>query len=199
MPAKIRLQRFGKKGFAYYHIVVADGRSPRDGKYIEQIGIYNPNSKPATIELNSDKALSWLQNGAQPSDTCRAILSYKGVMYKKHLLGGVAKGAFSQEEADARFAKWSSDKQEKVETAKSKVSAGKAGEISRRLEAEAKVNEAKAQKLAADRAARELAAKPVVEAEATEPEAPAATEQETPEASAPESTSSEAPAEEIQP
>lgn len=100
MAVKIRLARHGKKGFAFYHIVAADSRAPRDGKFIEKLGTYNPNTNPATIDLNFEKALDWLLKGAQPTDTCRAILSYKGVMYKKHLLGGVAKGAFS--ESDSR-------------------------------------------------------------------------------------------------
>ena len=91
MAVKIRLARHGKKGFAFYHIVAADSRAPRDGKFIEKLGTYNPNTNPATIDLNFEKALDWLLKGAQPTDTCRAILSYKGVMYKKHLLGGVAK------------------------------------------------------------------------------------------------------------
>ena len=92
MAVKIRLQRHGKKGNAFFHIVIADGRAPRDGKFIEKIGTYNPTTNPATINIDSDKALSWLNNGAQPTDTCKAILSYKGVMYKKHLQGGIAKG-----------------------------------------------------------------------------------------------------------
>ena len=92
MAVKIRLARHGKKGYAFYHIVAADSRAPRDGKFIEKLGTYNPNTNPATIDLCFEKALDWLQKGAQPTDTCRAILSYKGVLYKKHLLGGVAKG-----------------------------------------------------------------------------------------------------------
>ena len=99
MAVKIRLARHGKKGFAFYHIVAADSRAPRDGKFIEKLGTYNPNTNPATIDLNFEKALGWLLKGAQPTDTCRAILSYKGVMYKKHLLDGVAKGAFTEAEA----------------------------------------------------------------------------------------------------
>ena len=94
MAVKIRLARHGKKGYAFYHIVAADSRAPRDGKFIEKLGTYNPNTNPATIDLDFEKALDWLQKGAQPTDTCRAILSYKGVLYKKHLLGGVAKGRF---------------------------------------------------------------------------------------------------------
>ncbi|HRS37958.1 MAG TPA: 30S ribosomal protein S16, partial [Bacteroidia bacterium] len=103
MPAKIRLTRHGKKHNAYYHIVVADGRAPRDGKFIEVIGNYNPNTNPATINLDATKALNWLNKGAQPTDTCRAILSYKGVLYRNHLNKGVLKGALTAEQADAKF------------------------------------------------------------------------------------------------
>ena len=103
MPTKIRLQRFGKKGQPFYHVVVADSRAPRDGKFIEKIGTYNPRTIPATIDLNLDRALYWLGTGAQPTETTRAILSYKGVLYKNHLLGGVKKGALTQEQADAKF------------------------------------------------------------------------------------------------
>jgi len=106
MAVKIRLARKGRKRLAYYHIVVADSRSPRDGRYIEKIGKYNPLSNPASIELDFDKALGWLQNGAVPTDTCRAILSYKGVLIKKHLLEGVKKGAFDEAEATKRFEEW---------------------------------------------------------------------------------------------
>ena len=123
MPVKIRLARRGKKGYPFYHIVVADSRAPRDGKFIENIGSYNPNTNPATITLNFDQALAWLQKGAQPTDTCRAILSYKGVMYKKHLLGGVSKGAFSAEVADARFAQWMEQKADKIAAGESAVPA----------------------------------------------------------------------------
>jgi small subunit ribosomal protein S16 len=118
MPAKIRLQRHGRKRFAYYHIVIADSRAPRDGKNVERIGSYNPNTNPATIDLDFDKALTWLNNGAQPTDTVRAILSYKGVMYKKHLQGGVAKGAFTAEEAEAKFEAWVAEKANKVQSKK---------------------------------------------------------------------------------
>src|ERR1051326_8250771 len=116
MSVKIRLQRHGRKKVPYYYIVVADSRFPRDGRFIERLGSYNPNTNPATIDLDGDKAMSWLNKGAQPSDTCRAILSYKGIMYRKHLAGGVAKGAFTQEEADKRFAKWLEEKAQKIET-----------------------------------------------------------------------------------
>ena len=121
MAVKIRLARHGKKGFAFYHIVAADSRAPRDGKFIEKLGTYNPNTNPATIDLDFEKALGWLQKGAQPTDTCRAILSYKGVLYKKHLLGGVAKGAFSETEAEARFNKWLGEKAGKIEAKSNKL------------------------------------------------------------------------------
>ena len=106
MATKIRLQRFGKKGKPFYHVVVADARSPRDGKFIERLGSYDPNTNPATIDINFDKTLDWVNKGAQPTDTCRAILSYKGVLYKKHLEGGIKKGALTQEQADVKFAEW---------------------------------------------------------------------------------------------
>ena len=121
MAVKIRLARHGKKGYAFYHIVAADSRAPRDGKFIEKLGTYNPNTNPATIDLNFEQALGWLQKGAQPTDTCRAILSYKGVLYKKHLLGGVAKGAFTETEAEARFNKWIDAKNGKIEAKTNKL------------------------------------------------------------------------------
>jgi len=115
MAVKIRLQRQGRKKQPYYHIVVADSRAPRDGKFIERIGIYNPNTNPATIDLDGDKALSWLNDGAQPTETCRAILSYKGVMYRKHLARGVAKGSFTADEAEQKFGVWMEEKQTKID------------------------------------------------------------------------------------
>ena len=141
MSVKIRLQRHGKKGKPFYHIVIADARASRDGKFIEKIGTYNPITNPAVIELNVDAAVKWLENGAQPTDTARAILSYKGVLYKRHLQGGVAKGAFDQEAADSKFAAWLEGKDKQVlgkkdGLAKSKDDAKKAA-----LEAEAKVNQ----------------------------------------------------------
>src|ERR1700740_2067340 len=108
MPTKIRLQRHGKKTKAFYHIVIADGRAPRDGKFIEKLGTYNPNTNPATINLDFEGALNWLQKGAEPTDTMKAILSYKGVVYKNHLLNGVKKGALTAEQVEAKFAKWMS-------------------------------------------------------------------------------------------
>lgn len=168
MAVKIRLARKGRKKLAYYHIVVADSRSPRDGRYIEKIGKYNPLTNPATIELNFDKALGWLQNGALPTETCRAILSYKGVLIKKHLLEGVKKGAFDDAEAAKRFDEWMKQNEAKIEAKKSGLEKSKDDELDRKLAAEKKINEAKAAKLAKKQA--DLAAK--AEA-ANQPEAPA--------------------------
>ena len=148
MPAKIRLTRHGKKGFAFYHIVVADSRAPRDGRYIERLGIYNPNTDPASVELNFDKTLDWLQKGAQPSDTCRSIFSDKGVMLKKHLLEGVKKGAFTAEVAEQKFQTWMKEKEAKVLAEKDKTVKEKEADKKKRLEAEAKVKEAKAEAIA---------------------------------------------------
>lgn len=185
MPAKIRLQRHGKKSKPFFHIVIADGRAPRDGKFIEKIGTYNPNTNPATIDLNFDKALTWLKNGAQPTDTCRAILSYKGVLYKKHLLGGVTKGALTEEQAEAKFAKWLEEKSAKINAKSSKLSDAKKSIDQKRAEAERAVKEAKAAAIAAKNS-------PVAEEVAAE-EAPAAEEAavEAPQAEAPEAPAAE--------
>jgi small subunit ribosomal protein S16 len=148
MPVKIRLSKKGRKKLPYYHIVVADSRAPRDGKFVERIGLYNPQTNPATIELNFDSALDWLHKGAQPTDTCRAILSDKGVMMKKHLLEGAKKGAFSPEEAEVRFQKWLNDKEAKLKSQSDKLSDVKSAEAKKRFEAETKVKEAKAAALA---------------------------------------------------
>mgnify|MGYP003312428587 CR=1 FL=1 len=158
MPVKIRLARHGKKGYAFYHIVVADSRAPRDGKFIEKIGTYNPNTNPATIDLSFEKALDWLQKGAQPTDTCRAILSYKGVLYKKHLLGGVAKGAFSESDAEAKFNKWIGEKNAKIEAKTNKISGDAAAADKARKAAETKVKEARAAAIAEKKAAAAAAA-----------------------------------------
>jgi small subunit ribosomal protein S16 len=145
MPVKIRLTRHGKKHNAYYHIVVADGRAPRDGKFIEVIGNYNPNTNPATIELNNEKALSWLSKGAQPTDTARAILSYKGVLYKKHLQEGVTKNALTQEQADEKFQQWLESKQNKIEEKKNRLAGASVKDSEARLAEETKKKEAKAE------------------------------------------------------
>ena len=161
MAVKIRLARKGRKRKAYYHIVVADCRSPRDGRYIEKIGMYNPLTDPATIELDFDKALGWLQNGALPTETCRAILSYKGVLIKKHLLEGVRKGAFDEAEAMKRFGEWMSQNEAKIEAKKSGLEKSQDDELDKRLAAEKKINEARVARLAKRQA--ELAAKAAAE------------------------------------
>ncbi|MTI31378.1 30S ribosomal protein S16 [Xanthovirga aplysinae] len=171
MATKIRLQRRGRKKYAFYSIVVADAKSPRDGRFIEKLGIYNPNTNPATIDFNEDQALKWVMNGAQPTDTVKAILSYKGVLLRKHLQVGVNKGAITQEEADKRFEEWKQSKEAKVtgkvdSLAKAKEDAEKA-----RLAAEAKVKEARAEALKAKQAEAEAAA--AAEAGEGEEEAPA--------------------------
>ena len=140
MATKIRLQRFGHKDYAFYQIVIADSRAPRDGKFIERIGSYNPNTNPATINLDFERALYWLQTGAQPTDTTRNILSAQGVLMKKHLLGGVKKGAFSLEEAETRFQAWLKNKQNAVEAIKAKLADAKQADAKKRLEAEKEVN-----------------------------------------------------------
>ena len=175
MPVKIRLARHGKKGYSFYHIVVADSRAPRDGKFIEKIGVYNPNTNPASIDLCFDKAVDWLAKGAQPTDTCRSILSHKGVMYKKHLNGGVSKGAFTAEEADAKFALWLTSKGAQIDAKNSKLSSDKDAAASARFAGEVKVNEDRAKAIQAKRAAAIVAATPapeVVETEAVAEEAP---------------------------
>lgn len=174
MPTRIRLQRVGKKNHAFYHIVIADGRAPRDGKFIEKIGTYNPNTNPASIELDVDKAVQWLQNGAQPSDTCRRILSYKGALLKNHLATGVRKGAINQETADARFNEWLQAKEAKISGIRSTVENEKRDAKKNALEQERKVNEAKAAAVAAKRKAAEeaeAAARAAEEAAAAESQA----------------------------
>ena len=163
MPVKIRLTRQGKKGYAFYHIVAADSRAPRDGKFIERLGSYNPNTHPATVELDFDKALTWLNNGAQPTETCRNILSHEGVLLKKHLLEGVKKGAFAEAEANVRFEKWKNEKQSKIEAIKNEVTKRK-NELSRKnRDAELKAKEAIAQKVAEKLAVAESKAEKTTE------------------------------------
>lgn len=184
MSVKIRLQRHGRSKAPFYHVVVADSRAPRDGKFIEKIGSYLPQTQPATIELDVDKAVKWLQNGAQPTDTCRAILSYKGALMKLHLAKGVTKGALTQEQADAKFAAWIEEKNNKVEQHKSRVSLSASEKLAAKLADEAKANAARAEKIAAKLAA--AAAEAAVaeasgsETEAGAEEAPAADATETP-------------------
>ena len=161
MAVKIRLQRHGKKGKPFYWIVAADARSKRDGKFLEKIGSYNPNTNPAIIDLDVDGAVKWLQNGAQPTDTARAILSYKGALLKNHLAGGVRKGALTEEEAEKKFQAWLDEKAAKVDAKKDGLAKAEADAKAKALEAEKAANEA-----------RIAAAAPVVE-EATEEDAPA--------------------------
>lgn len=158
MPVKIRLARHGKKDYAFYHIVVADSRAPRDGRFIERVGTYNPNTNPATIELKFEKALSWLQKGAQPTDTVRSILSKNGVLLKKHLLEGVKKGAFTAEVAEEKFNAWVSEKGGKDTAALNKLTEAKNEAKRARLAEEAKQKEAKAAKVAEKVAAANAAA-----------------------------------------
>lgn len=171
MPAKIRLQRKGKKGQPYYHIVIADGRAPREGRFIEKIGVYNPLTKPAEIEINFDKALDWLQKGASPTDTVKAILSYKGIMYKNHLLKGVKKGAMTPEQAEAKFEAWNTEKLAKIASARNQHLLSLKEEKKMQHSEEEKVNEAKAAAIA-KKLAKAMEAK-AEEAEAAAEEAPA--------------------------
>ncbi|MBK6444738.1 MAG: 30S ribosomal protein S16 [Bacteroidetes bacterium] len=143
MPVKIRLSRHGKKHQAYYHIVVADSRAPRDGKFIEVIGNYNPNTNPATIQIDNDKALTWLKKGAQPTDTCRAILSYKGVLLRSHLDKGITKGAITQEAADTKYQQWLETKNNKIEEKRTRLKNETVKERETRLADEGKKKEAK--------------------------------------------------------
>ena len=170
MSVKIRLQRHGKKGKPFFWIVAADARSKRDGKYLEKLGIYNPNTNPATIELDVDGSVKWLQNGAQPTDTARAILSYKGALLKNHLAGGVRKGALTEEQAEAKFAEWLDSKAGLVDAKKENLAKAQADAKAKALEAEKEVNakrEADAAQAIAD--AEAAANAPVEEAtEATE-------------------------------
>lgn len=156
MATRIRLARHGRKGRPFYHVVVADSRAPRDGKFIEKIGTYDPNTNPATITLKFDRALHWLMVGAQPTETAQRILSYKGVLLKKHLLGGVKKGAFDEATAEAKFEAWMKEKEAKVQAKIQKLA--QEGDVAAkvRLEAESKVRAAKEEVIAKKRA--ELAA-----------------------------------------
>jgi small subunit ribosomal protein S16 len=152
MATKIRLQRRGRKGYPFYHIVAADSRAPRDGKFIEKLGTYNPNTDPAAVTLNFDRALYWLQVGAQPTDTARNILSKEGVLLMKHLLGGVKKGAFSQEEAEKRFEAWKADKDKGIQAVINKNETQAKADAKARLEAEQAANKAKAEAVAQKKA-----------------------------------------------
>ncbi len=195
MAVKIRLQRHGHKDYAFYPIVIADSRAPRDGRFIERIGSYNPNTNPATISLNFERALYWVNVGAIPTDTVRNILSREGVMLMKHLQGGVKKGAFTEEEAQKRFEAWKAEKQAKLDAIRNKVRDDKKAADKKAIAEEAKKNEAKAEavakkkaEIAAAKAEAEAEAAKAAQAEAAE-EAPAAEE----------ASAAEAPAEEAAP
>lgn len=153
MAVKIRLQRHGKKDSAYFHVVVADGRAPRDGAFIEKLGVYNPGTNPATIDINFDSTLSWLNKGAIPTDTCRAILSYKGVLLKKHLMDGVKKGALTDAQVEERFNKWVNEKEGKINSKKENIVSDSKQQAIAKLKAETASKEAKAAKIAAKTAA----------------------------------------------
>ncbi len=148
MPVKIRLTRQGRKKRPYYHIVVSDSRAPRDGRFIEKLGNYDPNTNPATIELDFGKSLDWVLKGAQPTDTCRAILSYRGVMYKKHLIEGVRKKAFTEEEAEKKFNLWLTGKEAKIQEKISSLEQKNSDSKNRRLEHETKINEQRVKAIA---------------------------------------------------
>lgn len=197
MATRIRLQRHGKKGKAFFHIVAADSRAKRDGKFIEKLGVYNPNTNPATIDINFDRTLHWVQVGAELTDTARAILSYKGVMYKNHLIKGVAKGAFTEAQMEEKFAAWLSEKESKISGKSEGLAKSAAQDKAARLKAEAEVNAQRAKEIEAkntpveetpevveeaapEATAEETTEAPAAEAEATEEAAPAADEEETP-------------------
>jgi small subunit ribosomal protein S16 len=166
MSVKIRLQRHGKKGKPFYWIVAADARAKRDGKYLEKLGTYNPNVNPAVIDLNIDKAVQWLQNGAQPTDTAKNLLSYKGAMLKNHLVGGVRKGALTQEQADAKFAAWVEEKATKISDKEAGLSQAQSDAKAAAFAAEKAVNEARieAAKPVVEEVVAEVAVEEVVEA-----------------------------------
>ena len=163
MSVKIRLARRGRKKQAIYDVVVADARAPRDGRFIEKLGTYNPNTNPASININNERALTWLLNGAQPTDTVKAMLSYRGVMLKKHLQIGVLKGAISQEQADAKFNAWLSEKDTKIEGKKDQLATAKADARKSALAAETAKNQARIDAIKAREAAAVAAAAPAVE------------------------------------
>ena len=199
MATKIRLARHGKKGKPFYHIVTADSRAKRDGRYIERIGSYNPNTNPATIDIDFDRAMYWVGVGAQPTDTVRAMLSYKGVLYKNHLLNGVKKGALTNEQAEEKFAKWLSEKEAKIENKISSLAKEEDSAVKAKLASEKEKSEARAAALA-EVAAEETAAEEAV-AEATEEpatEEPATEEPATEEPAAEEPAAEEPAAEEAE-
>ena len=184
MSVKIRLQRHGKKGKPFYWIVAADARSKRDGRYLEKLGTYNPNTNPAIINLDVDGAVKWLQNGAQPTDTARGILSYKGAMLKNHLAGGVAKGALTEEQAEEKFQAWLDEKSGKVASKEENLAKAKAEAKAKALEAEKAVNAARTaveevEEEVVEEATEEVVAEVEATEEVTEEAAAETTEEET--------------------
>lgn len=181
MAVKIRLSRRGRKKLALYDVVVADARAPRDGRFIEKLGTYNPLTNPASIEINDDRAFHWIMNGAQPTDTVKAMLSFRGVMLRKHLQIGVLKGAISQEDADNKLAAWLKDKVSKIQSKHDQISQSKAANAKARMEAETKIKEARAEairkKAEVPVETAEAPAAETAEAEGTTPEAAASEEQ----------------------
>ncbi len=192
MATRIRLQRHGKKGKAFFHIVAADSRAKRDGKFIEKLGTYNPNTNPATIDINFDSALKWVQTGAEMSDTARAILSYKGVLYKNHLLNGVKKGALTADQVESKFNAWAAEKDAKISGKRDGLAKSAAADKAARMKAEADSNAAKAAAVEAKNNPVEEVAEPEVEAVAEV----TAEETGTEDVVAAETTTDEAPAEE---
>lgn len=178
MAVKIRLQRRGKKNFAFYHIVVADSRAPRDGRFIEQIGSYNPNTNPATIVLNNERALNWLNVGAQPTLVTRKILSYEGVLLQRHLQIGVNKGAITQEQADKKFEAWKAEKEAKVNAKKDGLAKAAVASSKAAIEAEVKVNQERAEAISKKKAEEAEAARAAAEEAAKAAEAEAAATEE---------------------
>jgi small subunit ribosomal protein S16 len=195
MATRIRLQRHGKKGKAFFHLVAADSRAKRDGKFIEKLGVYNPNTNPATIDINFENTLKWVQNGAEMSDTARAILSYKGVLYKNHLLNGVKKGALTAEQVEAKFTAWLAEKDAKITSKKDGLAKSAAADKAARLKAEADVKDSKAAAVEAKNNPVEEVVEeaPVAEAEVNEEVAEVAAES----TEAPAEEATEAPAEEL--
>jgi small subunit ribosomal protein S16 len=167
---KIRLARRGRKKLAMFDVVVADARAPRDGRFIEKLGTYNPLTNPATININDDRAFHWVMNGAQPSDTVKAMLSYRGILMRKHLQIGVNKGAMTQEQADAKLADWLQSKESKIQTKRDKITQAKQADAKSRREAETKIKEARAEAIRK----KQIVAEPVAPAETEAPAEPAA-------------------------
>ena len=174
MPVKLRLQRHGKKGKPFYWLVAADSRSKRDGRYLEKIGTYNPNTNPAAVNIDNDRALNWLEKGAQPTDTARTLLSYRGIMYKHHLNGGVRKGAFTQEDADKKFEIWLKEKTAKIQSKEEGLSKDQAKAKAKRLENEKATSDKRLADAATAEAEAEAAAKKAVEETPATEEASAA-------------------------